>query len=230
MDFSDVHKLGLKAFAGVKPEDIEKCKFRFSKRRLPSRTLIFEEGDPGGDIIIPITGKLLCLRLQEDGREHAYSFVSAGDIVGHISAIDDGPRSLAIYTQSACDILTMSKQDFWTLLNQSKEFRRNILIDLTSLIRRLTERSFQLTAMSVQQRLSVFLLTMIEASYDLSQTPKSIEINIPSHAQITNFIGANREAVSRAMSDLKSMKIVEYGEKRQRLRILSVSRMRSHIS
>lgn len=68
-------------------------------------------------------------------------------------------------------------------------------------MRDLTERACQLSAYSVEDRLKAFLLSHAAEAGGLR--PGAAMPGLPTHAEIAARIGANREAVSRALSMLR---------------------------
>ncbi len=185
-------------------------------RRYEPGQLFFERHEPTREVYFLRTGRILAVYWTEDGREIVFSRMPVGSYFGEISALDDSARSLAVYAQVRCEAFVLSQAEFLTLIENEPVVRMRILKNLTGMVRRLTERNYQTTSFSVEQRVKSYLVALaLEAGQFIAGG--TIQ-TVPTHAEIAGSIGANREAVSRAMSQLKRDGVIDSG--RQRLRVL----------
>lgn len=96
----------------------------------------------------------------EDGREQTFARLEAGTYLGELSAIDGHQRSLSAYAQTDTELLIVSQADFHKLIDHFPDIRNRIMIKLVGLIRRLTERNYQTTSLSVGDRLRAYLVRL----------------------------------------------------------------------
>jgi CRP-like cAMP-binding protein len=158
-----------------------------------------------------MSGRLLCVFWTADGKEILFNRIQTSGYFGHLAAIDGGSRSLSVYCQTSCEAVVLSQRDFLKVLDFIPEVSRHIMIDLASLVRSLTLRCYESTSRTVAQRVRAYLADMAMRSGD--SFAAGLTIALPSHAEIASSIGVNREAVTRAMSELNRAKVIESSRK-----------------
>jgi CRP-like cAMP-binding protein len=94
------------------------------------------------------------------GREVIYSELSVGDIVGEFSAIDGKPRSSAVFALSDCVVSRMPAKAFFELLRGNGGVSTKLVELLVTKIRSMSERVFEVSALSVRERLRRELLRL----------------------------------------------------------------------
>ena len=177
---------------------------------------VFDQDDDSCDVFFPVKGELLALQLDSEGRELIFSRINPGGYFGELSAIDLRPRSLSVYAKTDARLLVLKRTVFSELISSLPLIRDRVLNDLVARIRILTERAYQLTTHNVQERVMSYLVRLALEAGEFK--PNGSLKQVPTHAEIAGTIGANREAVSRCMSNLKRDGIVDAG--RQRVVIL----------
>lgn len=207
--------LPLPLFADLEASVLDRLGLHPLHRTLEAGQTLFNRDDPSRDVCFVITGRLLCVLWTNEGKEIQFSRIAAGTYFGELSAIDAQPRSLAVYAQTRSEILILNAPDFQKILDTVPAVNRRVMQDLVQRVRMLTNRLHQSTTHSVEQRVRAYLgkLTLEAGNVD----GKGF-FDAPSHAEIANSIGANREAVTRAIAAMKREGVLETG--RQRLRIL----------
>lgn len=171
-----------------------------------SGATIIDRDEQQADVHFLARGQLMAVYWTRDGREIIFTAMSQGHYFGELTALDGAPRSLCVHARSAADLAVMPAATFRALIAESPAFRDRVLHGLTHRIRDLTERMCQLTALPVPQRVRSFVLRhAVEAG---CLHPGAVLRDFPTHAEIAARIGANREAVSRALSALRRDGIV----------------------
>jgi len=203
-------------FDGINPQTLENLGITPMCRVLCDGEFLFHEDETSADVYFVVSGYLLCVLFSNQGQEITFSRMGAGQYLGEISAIDGNPRSLSAYARNETSIIIISRADFMTIIDAVKEVRNRVMLNLTAMIRRLTARSYETVSLPVDARVRSFLVKLAlenSALCDGGEIP-----NAPTHSEIASQIGANREAVSRAVSALKKSGLIDAG--RQKLRIL----------
>ena len=191
--------------AGLEPEFRQRAEASLRWQNHPSGAVILDHDDRAGDVHFLAQGRLLAVYWTRDGREIIFSALSEGDYFGELTALDGAPRSLCVYARTSADLAVMPAATFRGLIDDSAQFRHAVLTRLTRRVRDLTERTCQLTAFSVEDRLRAFILRLAAQAGVLH--PGAVIADFPTHAEIAAQIGANREAVSRALSALRQQGI-----------------------
>lgn len=166
-----------------------------------SGAVIIDRDEEQADVHFLARGQLMAVYWTRDGREIIFTAMSQGHYFGELTALDDAPRSLCVYARTPADLAAMPAATFRELIAESPVFRDRVLCGLTHRIRDLTERMCQLTALSVPDRVRSFILRRAVETDNLR--PGAVLRDFPTHAEIAARIGANREAVSRALSAMR---------------------------
>jgi|HubBroStandDraft_1064217.scaffolds.fasta_scaffold00018_41 CRP/FNR family cyclic AMP-dependent transcriptional regulator len=207
--------LSLPLFEGTSGEALVSLNIRASVRCFSAGQAILDRHDDSCDVYFLISGQLHCVLWTEAGKEILFSSIKPGNYFGELSALDGKPRSLAVYAQSSSEVVILSRHEFRRILDSIPIVSARVLDNLVRLVRRLTDRLYQSATHAVEGRVRAYLANL---SLESGNVGKAEFFRIPSHAEIANTIGANREAVTRAISALNKSGILESG--RQRVRIL----------
>ncbi|WP_199259722.1 Crp/Fnr family transcriptional regulator [Paracoccus binzhouensis] len=174
-----------------------------------SGAIVIDRDDEQADVHFLARGQLMAVYWTRDGREIIFTAMSEGSYFGELTALDGAPRSLCVYARSPAELAIMPAATFRELIHDSALFRDRVLAGLTHRVRDLTERMCQLTSLSVPDRVRSFVLRRAAESGCLN--PGAVLRDFPTHAEIAAQIGANREAVSRALSAMRRDGILRAG-------------------
>jgi len=93
-------------------------------------TVLMTEGRSGREFFVIVEGTV---DVSRDGR-HLRS-LAAGDFLGEIALIDDGPRTATATATSACRLLVLAHREFDTLIADHAEVRAAVLQALAERVR-----------------------------------------------------------------------------------------------
>lgn len=185
------------------------------RREFSAGQMIFERGDAGDSILFVQTGRVLGVYWTASGREIIYNDLGPGGAFGEISVITGAPRSLSLYARTACALYEMPGERFRALMERYPALRDAIMLTMINRVRHLTERVHELTSYSVDDRLKAYLLR-IALERGAFGAGRCLG-DLPTHADIANSIGANREAVSRGLTKLMRDGVISSGAKQVRI-------------
>lgn len=205
----------LPLLAGLSQEDLSRLEIRGRILQLTAWETLFQESDQVCDVYFLISGALMAIHWTEDGREIIFTRFRLGDHFGEIAAIDGGPRSLAVVAREDSKLLLLERSSFLRLIDCVPDIRNRLLTSLTDRIRQLTHRNLQLVTQSVEQRVRSYLVSLAFERRKLH--PGAVLEDMPTHAEIAASIGANREIVSRVLSQLRRSGVIETGRCRIQL-------------
>jgi CRP-like cAMP-binding protein len=186
--------------------------------------LIVQRLDESGGVHLLLKGALLANQYARSGREVGYRRISAGGYFGEISAIDGLPRSVNIVALEDVRVARLPQALVQSLFERSPRFMRAILEDLANLTRALTDRLFELNAVSVACRVDIELLRMAASVGDDRQ---AVIHPCPTHAELAVLVGSQREPVTRELNRLAGLGIVS--QTGRTLRILDLSALADEI-
>lgn len=155
------------------------------------------------------------------GKEISYQELGPGEVFGELSAIDHLPRTANVVTLETARIGTMSGSDFWGAINQYPSVAGAVLKRLASMVRFLADRVFQYGALDVKDRVRSEVLRLARDNM-LSDDTASIH-HFPTHSEIANRVNTHREAVTRELSELTRMGLIE--QNKRVLSVIAVSRL-----
>ena len=207
----------LPLFEGLAPDDLNGIDIQISEHRLDAWQTVFDQEDASFDTYFLLSGAILAVFWTEEGREIVFSRFPEGSYFGELAALDNVPRSLAVFAKTEARVLSMKQATFLQLFKDVPLVCERVTQALVGRIRSLTERSMEMTTLSVEQRVGTYLLRLAAEHGKLS--PGAVIENAPTHSEIAGSIGANREMVSRSIS--KYVKRGAIKSSRQRIEILN---------
>lgn len=180
------------------------------------RTL-FRERDEGREVLAVRTGRIKIISHTPAGREVILAFKVAGEVVGEFSALDGRRRSATAVAVEPTEVLILSRDAFNTFLEEHPRFAVHLLRVLAAQVRAtsrsLTERDAADVVSRVASRLAVLGEDVREHTGSVSPVIVSL-----THDDLAAWIGASREATSRALARLRSAGLVTTGRHRITLR------------
>lgn len=197
----------LQWFADLPTAELQRIQAVSHQRQFTQGQLIMERGDPGHTVLFVLSGRVWAVQWTYNGREIIYSDIGPGSAFGEMSVLSGNPRSLSLYARSDCTLLEMPGAMLLDLIETQPSVRRAIMAVLVQRVQSLTERVQELTSLGVEDRLRAYLLRLAIEQGGLEPGRKLRQL--PTHAEIANIIGANREAVSRSLANLNRKGIIE---------------------
>jgi CRP/FNR family cyclic AMP-dependent transcriptional regulator len=187
-------------------EEIEALAPLVEHLRFDKGEMILHRHDEDGGIYLLLDGALLANQYAKSGREVGYRRISAGGYFGEISAIDGLPRSVNIVAIEDARIARLPQSLVRRLFSESPCFMQALLEDMASLTRALTDRLFELTAVSVACRVDIELLRMATAAG--GDGVQAVIHPCPTHAELAALLGSQREPVTRELNRLAGLNII----------------------
>lgn len=168
---------------------------------------IIGRADELKDVYLLVDGVARVIIYSASGKAVNFRRLEAGALFGEFSAIDGLNRSASVEAVEPCRAISISAQLFDELMQSDAHFMRFVLSHLVSILRSLTSRIIEYSTLGVTSRIQTELLRMANAAPG-SGGQKEIS-PAPTHSEIAGRISTHREAVSREVSRLKQMGILE---------------------
>jgi CRP/FNR family cyclic AMP-dependent transcriptional regulator len=164
--------------------------------------------DDSREVFFIQSGRLKVTIYSEAGREVAFRELCAGKSFGELSAIDGGARSANVIALTEAVVVSMTASDYMALVRQHPDVAVAALKQLTALIRSLSERVHGF-ADKVDVRICHELLRLASDEPLGANTARLRPA--PKHAEIASRVNTHREAVSRLLSKLTKLGVVQRG-------------------
>jgi CRP-like cAMP-binding protein len=158
------------------------------------------------------SGRLGVAQYAESGREVGYCELYPGDHFGELTAIDGRPRSANVIALVDSEVTVMPFEVFRSLVDSSRTFSVALMRHLTDMVRRLSDRVYEFSTLSVSNRIHAELLRLAIKHKDLDSVARIA--TPPTHAQLASRISCNREAVSREMKRLENTGLLKKSGKK----------------
>ncbi len=182
----------------------------------PSNIVLIAEEQKPFSILFLLEGQVNISMNSSDGRRFLLEVAGAGDVLGLTSALSGDPSGISAETRYPCKVASVHRQDFLDFLLRHPAASQNAAQELSRHYVQACKRLRILgLASAVTERLACLLLEWCGGG---RETVFGTEILCAlTHGELGECIGASRESVSRALTELKTQKLV-----RQRGSILVV--------
>jgi CRP-like cAMP-binding protein len=189
-------------FSDLTEDELERVASLTHLRSVPKDTTIFHAGDEADAVYAVARGKVKIVVASSDGKEFILTVLGAGQVFGEMAMLEAAPRSAAVVTVTASDLLVISRRDFNHLLNTSPTISRKLLSVLSRRLRRANAKMESLAYMDVAGRLARYFLDL---ATDHGQHVGNgwVVVRRPTHADIAHSIGTSRETVSRLINEFE---------------------------
>jgi len=175
-----------------------------SRKSFPRGTTIIAAGDQTESLYVVISGRLKVMISDDEGREVILAMLGPNEFFGEMGLIDDAPRSASVVALEACELLSLSKQNFKRCLAENFEMAMTVMRGLVTRLREADQKIGSLALMDVYGRVAHLLLEMSETVDGHKVVTRKL-----AKQDIAKMIGASREMVSRVMKDLQSGGYIE---------------------
>jgi CRP/FNR family transcriptional regulator, cyclic AMP receptor protein len=189
---------GVDMFAGLEPEVRQRVIAAAVPRQYRKGQLLFVENDPGESLILLRRGAVVVFRTAPTGERAVLNVIRPPDVIGEVSLLDAGARSLSAEAIEDCTALALSRAAFLDLVHSNPRILDAVMRSLGALIRRLTEQNADHVFLDLPGRVAK---TLVRLAGD-SQAPMiTIELN---QSQLAEMAGGSRQSVNQAIGSFAS--------------------------
>jgi len=194
-------------FADLSPDSLKRIERRCAWRRYEPGEAILDYLDASDDVFIIGTGEVRVTIYSLAGKAVSFRELGAGEVFGEYPAIAGGPRSASVEARTSCLIASMPAASFREVLETEPGVAQALLPQLVMKIRALTTRVYEFSTLAVNNRIQAELLRLANLA---SKDGKSARIvPAPTHVEIASRVSTHREAVTRELSRLSRIGIIE---------------------
>ena len=205
---------------GLLAADLEALAKRCRWRSFGDDEQVLAHLDAGTDVLFLTTGRLRVSLYSSSGKEVSFEDLHAGQHFGEMAAIDRKGRSASVFALEPSTVAFLSSQNFMELLSQHFVIAQRVMSTLCRLVRRLDERVFEFSTLTVSNRIQAELLRLAGGSFeDRTATVRPA----PRHADVASRVSTHREAVTREMNVLARAGVIR--QERNALYILDLPRL-----
>ncbi|MCE8514467.1 Crp/Fnr family transcriptional regulator [Ruegeria pomeroyi] len=166
---------------------------------------LFKQGDPGDALYAVLAGSMEISILSLDGRKLSLDLVGPGAVFGEIALFDPGPRTATVTAVEPSRVLRVLSADVMAELHRHPE----LAIDMVRLAgQRMRWMGGQLNEqvfLPVPTRLARKLLHLAP-QHDAGGATVRL-----SQAELAEYVGATREAISKTLATWKRLGVIDVG-------------------
>lgn len=207
---------GIRLFDGLDAFSLEEiarqCKWRGYKRK--ERVISRRATDR--DVYLVISGTVQVAALAPHDRGVIFRDISAGELFGELSALDQRTRSADVIALTDTVLASMSPETFQGVLTQYPGVRQRLFRSLAASVRELTDRLVELSTLDVEHRIAVELLRCARSA-GVARNASRVH-PAPTHRELAGRVGTSREQVTRTLSAFSRRGLIS----RDRRRVLLV--------
>ncbi len=212
---------GIELLAELPPDDIAKLEQLSGRRNYAAKEQILDRLSEGTDVFFVVNGSVLILNYSPAGREVSFAEVHRGGYFGELSALDKRRRSASAMAITETTLASVTADTFRNLLLDHPKIAWVVLLHLAHMVRAGDARIMDLSTLSAINRVHAEIRRLAEPSEDDDNV--GVIRPIPTHSVIASRAGTTRETVSRVLSNLVSVRIVERG--RDAITVLDLQRL-----
>jgi CRP/FNR family transcriptional regulator, cyclic AMP receptor protein len=187
----ELERLAVRGFAELTREQ------RFAKG-----AVIVTAGDPGDAWDVVRSGEVNVVLNSDDGREVILDVLTVGAHFGALSLIDGRPRSAHVVTTQPSSLLVLRRADFRRQVDTSPQVAWGVMVELSVRVRQDDGTIGSLVLLDVPGRVAKVLLAHAAVG-----VPATL-VKPLTHQTTARLIGASRETVSRAMTDVQEKGLI----------------------
>jgi CRP-like cAMP-binding protein len=173
-------------------------------RRYPAQSILFFEGDEAHDVLVVRSGELKVAHTV-DGHEVVLDVLTAGDVLGELSAIDGRPRSATATALTAAEVATVPAAAFMAFLAEHPRAGLALLRCVTGRLRDASRRQVEYGALDALGRVCRRLLELRDRYGEAAGDGGVVIAGPLTQSDIAAWAGLSREAVVRALHGLRTL-------------------------
>jgi CRP/FNR family cyclic AMP-dependent transcriptional regulator len=198
--------------AALTDDEAADLRSRAITRRFRRGATLMSQGEAPGRVLVIEKGRVKVTAITEDGREMVLAFGGPGDLLGELSALGGSPRVATVRALEPLSALAVASGDFDAFLVSNP---RVALVILRVVIARLRDADRQQVEFAAYQTLTRVARRLVELAERYGeQSGEVIKITLPiSQEELAGWAGASREAISKALHDLRAAGLIETGRR-----------------
>ena len=167
-------------------------------RKYPKNSMIILEEEMGDVVFIVMSGTVKITRVNDEGKEVILAMLGSGEVFGEMAILDGESRSANALSQENCEVVTINREDFLSLLKTNNKVSLNLMTEFAIRLRKSDQQIEALSLDDAEHRIGVSILNLAEEMGVIRKGKVTID-NLPFQQDIANMAGTSRETVSRIM-------------------------------
>lgn len=175
---------------------------------VPAGQTIFRKYDPGENMIVVISGRVVICSQSVDGREVVFNIMNPGEVFGEIAFLDGQERTADARVLEDAVCLVLDRRNFLPFLEDNPKVVIELLTVLCDRVRSTTVHIEDTAFLEFRSRLAKKLLAFGRHYGKSSVKGSHIELGI-SQTELGAMLQATRESVNRQMRSWVKEGVIE---------------------
>lgn len=185
-------------FEDLPDEDFNQMIASATPHVFKTRQRLFNQGDPGGSLLIILSGRVKISVVSQSGKDCILSFMGPGEIIGEMTLLDGGPRTACVEALEATRCLEVARRNFLPLMKRNPDTAIRIIDLLCKRLRATSQMVEDAAVLGAAPRLARTLLRL--ADKHGKKGPEGVRIDLPlSQSALGASAGLLRESVNRQL-------------------------------
>lgn len=167
--------------------------------------VLFEQGETGDSLYAILAGQLEFSILAADGRKLSLDMMGPGAIFGEITLFDPGPRTATVTALAPCRLLRVRHDDVLANIRENPELTDDVIRLAGQRMRWMGRLLNEQVFLPLPTRLARKLLHLTGVA---GGDGDALSL---SQAELAEFVGATREAVSKTLSSWSKAGVIASG-------------------
>ena len=204
-------------FLGLSPLELDVVAQAAHQRQVEHQAFFYHQGDPATNFYILIEGQVRLTEVTTEGQQLLVRFVSPGEAIGIIAALENTVYPLAAQAVEDCRALTWDSTTLERLMERFPRLAINGIRLVSQRWHELEERYRELATERVERRVAQTLLRLVRQVGQ--KVEEGVLIDLPLTRQdLAEMTGATLYTVSRILSRWEQENLVETGRERVLIR------------
>ena len=189
-------------FAGLSREVLAAIADAMRQEAYTAGQTIFSRSEPGANLYLITDGRVRISVSSIDGRELTFRYVEAGDVMGEIAAIDQGPRTADALAVTDVAAHVLSAAQLKRLMDVHPQIARPALNFVCARLRDTTTQLEEIALYPIERRVARFLVSaLMIAGRDMSAADVPLDLKM-NQSELALLLGASRPKVNVALGAL----------------------------
>jgi CRP/FNR family cyclic AMP-dependent transcriptional regulator len=196
-----------------------------SVRRFRPGEALMTEGGEGTEVFIILEGLARVVSNTQDGRLVMLAIRVAGDIIGELAVLDEGPRSATVQAAGPLIARAIPASRFLAYLQERPQAAFALQRVVSRKLRTATRRRIDLTGGRLVAKLAR-VLAHLALEHPVAE-PTGVRIGVRiTHDDLCGLTGASNAALERAVQQLREAALIATGPGRGRILVLDPDGLR----
>lgn len=168
--------------------------------------VLFEQGDDGQALYAIMSGSLEISVISQDGRKLSLDVMRSGALFGEIALFDPGVRTATVTALEPTILRHISNKDVLREVTKTPDLAADLIRLAGQRMRWMNRQLSEQVFLPLPTRLARKVLYLLPPPLTKDDAPSRLEL---SQADLAEFVGATREAVSKTLGEWKRLGIIE---------------------